>query len=165
VADDPALLTGLAWGIPREGHPEGSVGAHVADLLEALDQRGFDDETRSLLRFVALVHDGFKYRVREWLPRTGPNHHASRARRFAERFTDDARLLSTIELHDRPYALWRKQRRTGKLDEHAFEAMMSRVPDPELFMRFIELDASTEGKKPEPIRWFRDELGRRGILG
>ena len=25
-------------------------------------------------------------------------------------------------------------------------------------MRFVELDGSTEGKNPEPIRWFRDRL-------
>jgi hypothetical protein len=165
VTEDPALVAGLAWGKPREGHPEGTVGAHVRDLLEALDEAGEDDETRRLLRFLALVHDGFKYRVHEWLPRAGPNHHAARARRFAERYTDDQRLLATIEQHDRPYALWRKMRRRGELDDAGFRKMMGQVPDPELFLRFIELDGSTEGKKPEPIRWFADELERRGIAG
>lgn len=165
MAEDPELLAGLAWGEPRHGHPEGSVGAHVRDLLEALDSADDAAEIRSLLRFVALVHDAFKYRVREWLPKTGPNHHAVRARRFAERYTEDERLLGTIEQHDRPYALWRKMRRRGELDERGFEDMMSRVPDPALFLRFIELDGSTEGKNPEPIRWFREELIRRGIVG
>jgi hypothetical protein len=164
VSEDPELLAGLAWGQPREGHPEGSVGAHVRDLLQALDAGNDTEETRRLLRFVALVHDGFKYRVREWLPKAGPNHHAVRARRFAERYTDDDRLLSTIEHHDRPYALWRKLRRRGQLDEEGFRKMMERVPDPALFLRFIELDGGTEGKKPEPIRWFREELRRRGVL-
>jgi hypothetical protein len=42
--------------------------------------------------------------------------------------------------------------------------MVERIPDPELFLRFIELDGSTEGKRPEPIAWFRDELVRRGYL-
>src|SRR3954447_21124592 len=77
VTEDPELLAGLAWGKPRAGHPEGTVGTHVADLLAALDggaedaeENGADDaETRSLLRFVALVHDSFKYRVNEWLPK------------------------------------------------------------------------------------------------
>jgi hypothetical protein len=164
VTEDPELLAGLAWGKPRKGHPEGSVGSHVRDLLEAIDGEDLPADERSLLRFVALVHDGFKYRVHEWLPKTGANHHAGRARRFAERFTDDDRLLATIELHDRPYALWRKLQRTGRLDESAFEDMMAAVPDPELFMRFIELDGGTEGKRPEPIRWLREELGRRGVL-
>jgi hypothetical protein len=164
VSEDPELLAGLAWGKPRSGHPEGSVGAHVRDLLATLDREGAEGDARAALRFIALVHDGFKYRVHEWLPKTGENHHAVRARRFAERFTSDDRLLETIELHDRPYSLWRKMRRRGKLDERAFEEMMTRVPDARLFLKFIELDGSTEGKNPEPIRWFRDELERRGML-
>jgi hypothetical protein len=164
VTEAPELLAGLAWGKPRSGHPEGSVGAHVGDLLAALDEAGHPDEMRSLLRFVALVHDAFKYRVHEWLPKAGENHHATRARRFAEAFTGDERVLATIEHHDGPYALWRKMRRRGELDEPRFERMMRAVPDAELFLRFIELDGSTEGKSPEPVRWFRDELLRRGLL-
>jgi hypothetical protein len=84
-----------------------------------------------------------------------------RARRFAERFTDDERLLAAIELHDRPYSLWRKMTKTGRLDEKAFEQMLERIPDRGLFMRFIELDGSTDGKNPEPVDWLRDELRRR----
>lgn len=162
---EPELLEGLGWGKPRTGHPEGPVGRHVADLLNALDQAGVSGEERALLRFVVLVHDAFKYRVRERLPRVGENHHAMRARRFAERFTDDEVLLSTIELHDRPYALWRKMQRKGRLDERGFRRMMRRIEDPELFLRFIELDGSTEGKRQEPIEWFRQELADRGIAG
>jgi len=165
LTEDPELLAGLAWGKPRAGHPEGSVGAHVADLLATIERDDHPPERRTQLRFLALVHDSFKYRVHEWLPKTGENHHATRARRFAERFTDDERLLATIEFHDGPYAIWRKLRRRGKLDEERFSQMMERVPDRELFLLFIELDGSTEGKKPEPIRWFRDELHRRGLLG
>jgi hypothetical protein len=164
VSEDPVLLAGLAWGEPREGHPEGSVGAHVGDLLDAIERGGHPGDVRSLLRFLALVHDSLKYRVHEWLPRTAANHHAGRARRFAERYTSDERLLATLEQHDRPYALWRKMRRRGRLDERAFEDMMRRVPDPDLFLRFIELDGGTDGKDPAPIEWFREELMRRGAL-
>jgi len=164
VVADPELLEGLAWGAPRAGHPEGPVGMHVSHLLEAIDEAGEPAERRGLLRFIALVHDSFKYKVRDRLPRVGENHHAMRARRFAERFTDDERVLATIELHDRPYALWRKLGRKGKLDERAFRRMMRRIEDPELFLRFIELDGSTEGKRSEPIEWFRRELAERGIL-
>ena len=39
--------------------------------------------------------------------------------------------------------------------------MLARIPDLELFERFVELDASTEGKRPEPLEWFRSELSRR----
>ena len=37
-------------------------------------------------------------------------------------------------------------------------AMLERIPDLGLFLRFVELDGSTEGKNPEPLEWFRDEL-------
>jgi hypothetical protein len=164
VVAEPELLEGLAWGEPRAGHPEGPVGTHVSHLLEALDRNGTTGEQRELLRFMALVHDAFKYQVRERLPRVGENHHAMRARRFAERFTDDERVLSAIEFHDRPYALWRKMNRRGKLDERGFRRMVKRVQDPELFLHFIELDGSTEGKRTEPIEWFREELTKRNIL-
>jgi hypothetical protein len=164
VTADPELLQGLAWGGPRAGHPEGAVGTHVSHLLETLDRSGETGERRELLRFMALVHDAFKSQVRERLPRVGENHHAMRARRFAERFTDDERVLAAIEFHDRPYALWRKLKRRGKLDERGLRRMLRRIPEPDLFLRFIELDGSTEGKRPEPIEWFRDELVKRGLI-
>lgn len=164
VTAEPELLEGLAWGKPRAGHPEGAVGTHVSHLLETLEESGETGERRELLRFMALVHDSFKYQVRERLPRAGENHHAMRARRFAERFTEDERLLAAIQFHDRPYSLWRKLQRRGKLDERGFRRMIRRIGDPELFLRFIELDGSTEGKRPEPIEWFRDELVKRGVI-
>jgi hypothetical protein len=155
---DPELTEGLAWGRPRSGHPEGSVGAHVADLLATIDRWGEAGQRRAELRFLALVHDTLKYRVHNWLPKIGENHHAMRARRFAERYTTDERLLATIEHHDRPYALWRKMRRTGRLDRTALDRMVASIPDLDLFVRFVELDSSTEGKRPEPLAWLRQEL-------
>ena len=162
VLDDPELREGLAWGKPRSGHPEGSVGAHVADLLGTVDRWGETGPRRAELRFLALVHDAMKYRVREWLPKVGENHHAMRARRFAERYAADERLLATIEQHDRPYSLWRKMKRTGRLDERGMERMLERIPDRDLFARFVELDGSTEGKNSEPVDWLKQELARRG---
>jgi hypothetical protein len=156
---DPGLREGLAWGKPRSGHPEGSVGAHVADLLETVDRWGETGERRAELRFLAIVHDAMKYRVRDWLPKVGENHHAMRARRFAERYTSDERLLATIEQHDRPYALWRKLQRTGRLDELGMRRMLERIPDRDLFLRFVELDGSTEGKNAEPVEWLKRKLG------
>ncbi len=163
ISEDPVILRGWAWGEPRSGHPEGPVGQHVADLLETIDEWGEREPRREELRLIALLHDAMKYKVREWLPHHGPNHHAARARRLAGCYTEDERLLATIELHDRPYGLWRRMCRTGDLDERGFRAMLERVPDKSLFLRFVELDGSTEGKDPEPVAWFRDELARRGL--
>ena len=158
LAADPVLVEGMAWGKPRSGHPEGRVGAHVGDLLATLEDWGEPEPRRSELRFLALVHDALKNRVQYWRPRKGENHHAMRARRFAESYTDDERLLSTIELHDGPYNIWKKMRRRGRPDDRRLRELLNRIEDPELFLRFVELDGSTEGKDGEPIRWFREVL-------
>ena len=162
LVGDPELRAGLAWGTPRPGHPEGAVGAHVADLIRRIDAGTEIGERRQQLRVAALVHDSFKYAVDAAKPKCGENHHATRARRFAERLLSDEAVLSTIELHDRPYAIWRRLRGKGHLDERAFVDMLARIPDPDLFLRFVDLDGSTEGKREEPVSWFRRELDRRG---
>jgi hypothetical protein len=51
------------------------------------------------------------------------------------------------------------------MDEHALDHMLDRIPDLDLFLRFVELDGSTEGKNHEPIRWLKAELAQRGLLG
>jgi hypothetical protein len=161
VSEDPVLLEGLAWGKPRKGHPEGSVGAHVGDLLQRIEDWGEVGERREQLRFISLVHDALKFQVRDKLPHRGQWHHASRARRFAEGYTNDERLLSTIELHDRHYGIWRRSRRGSAKERRALDDLAARITDPELFLRFVELDGSTEGKNPDPIRWLREELAKR----
>lgn len=162
VGADPELVRGLAWGEPRPGHPEGRVARHVADLLTQIDLWAERGGRRADLRFIALVHDSFKYREHDWLPHAGPNHHAARARRFAERHTADERLLAVIELHDRPYHLWRRARRlhTGRRSR-AVARLLERLPDVDLFVRFVELDGSTEGKDPDPFRWFTAQVANR----
>ena len=164
LAEDPVLLEGWGWGKPRKGHPEGTVGAHVADLLQTIDDWNETGVRRSELRLLALIHDSLKNRVRNALPKSGENHHAMRARRFAQRYLDDERLLAAIELHDRPYGIWRRTRRGSGRERRALDELVRRIPDPGLFLRFVELDGSTEGKNPEPIRWFRDALKRRGAV-
>ena len=158
------MLAGWAWGAPRRGHPEGSVGHHVADLLATLERWGETGERRAELRFVSLVHDSLKFAVSPWLLRVGENHHAMRARRFAEDYTDAERLLVTIELHDRPYYLWRTKRIFRRSERRGLDVLCRRVDDPELFLRFVELDGSTEGKNPDPIEWCRLQFERRGLL-
>ena len=54
LSEDPVLQEGLAWGEPRRGHPEGSVGAHVADLL---DSPGTRDRVRDQNRRFLAVHE------------------------------------------------------------------------------------------------------------
>ncbi|MBA3358799.1 MAG: hypothetical protein H0U20_05020 [Thermoleophilaceae bacterium] len=160
LVKDRIMVKGLAWGRPRDGHPEGRVGLHVADLLSLIEEWGERDPRRRELRFISLVHDSLKWRVLPWLPKRGHNHHAARACRFAAGYTDDDRLLATIALHDAPYAVWRHMRRTGEFDSARFQRMLDDVPDLALFLRFVELDGSTAGKDGEPVEWLREQLAR-----
>jgi len=149
LASDPALLRGLAWGRPRPGHPEGRVGTHVGDLLAAITEQ--PGPRRDELRFLALVHDTLKHQVRPDAAFSLDNdQHGVLARRFAERFTHDLRILQTLELHDEPYAIWRRRTHDGRA---ALECLLERIPDLSLFLRFVELDGSTKGKDARPIHW------------
>ena len=102
---------------------------------------------------MALVHDAFKRDVRPDEPYSPGNDHAVLARRFAERFTGDERLLAALELHDAPYYAWHTGAGRAALDE-----VLARIPDPALFLRFVELDSSTHGKDPRPLRWLHDAV-------
>jgi hypothetical protein len=164
LAADPVMLEGWAWGAPRRGHPEGSVGQHVADLLSQLERWGETGVRRTELRFISLVHDSLKFAVSPWMLRVGENHHAMRARRFAGAYTNDERLLVTIELHDRPYHLWRTKWIFRRSERRGLEVLNRRVQDVGLFVRFVELDGSTEGKNPEPIEWFKQQMVARGRI-
>jgi len=100
---DPRLQAGLDWETPRLDHPEGRVRAHIAAMLAATPS---DDPLRNDLRFLALIHDSFKSEVRPDQPWSAKNDHATLARRFAARYTTDKRLLTTLQLHDKPYWIW-----------------------------------------------------------
>src|SRR6185437_5781635 len=110
-----------------------------------------EDPLRGDLRFLALVHDSFKAEVRPdeaWSP---DNDHAILAGRFAAGYTRDERLLSTLRFHDEPYWIWRH----AAAPEPALRALLERLPDLELFARFVELDAANEGKDLTFLWWFR----------
>lgn len=148
LVSDPVLLRGLAWGQPRPGHPEGSVGTHVGHILAGITEP--PGRRRAELRFLALVHDALKHRVRRDAGYSPDNDHAVLARRFAAGYTDDPGLLVTLELHDEPYFVWRAR---GDHRDAALEAVLARIPDLRLFLRFVELDGSTRGKDPRPLAW------------
>jgi hypothetical protein len=150
---EPELLEGLAWGRPRFGHPEARVGLHVAAILTRVGD--YPTPLRADLRFMALVHDSFKHAVRRGEAWSRDNDHAMLARRFSERFTDDERVLCAIELHDELFWIWNN----GGDD---VEPVLRRVPDVELYFRFVELDATTEGKDPSLLWWIRHAIARSG---
>ena len=155
---DPQWQQGAAWGKPRPGHPEGSVMAHIADVLDNIDKFQRDNPQLEKLRMIALVHDTFKYQVDCKRPRTGENHHAMRARRFAKAYIDDEAVLEVIELHDEAYNAWQKGHRDGNWDSahQRAAALMERLGDTlDLYLAFYECDNATDGKQTDCFDWFR----------
>ncbi len=62
VMVDPRYQERLDWGEPRDGHPEGTIRAHIADLernLDALRPRLLDADCLKL-QILIHTHDTFK---------------------------------------------------------------------------------------------------------
>lgn len=158
IISDSEWQEGAIWGKPRPGHPEGTVAAHIADVLVNVDMVAIDDEDRERLRLVALIHDTFKHKVDSSKARSGENHHAMLARRFAERYIDDDALLDVIELHDEAYNSWGKGERSGNWGAATAraEALISRLGDQlGFYLRFYQADNETGSKDATSYRWFR----------
>src|SRR5207237_2755462 len=110
ITRDPVYLRNIEFGEPRAGHPEGSVRAHIAELeanLETLKRRVSEAEYWKL-KFLIHVHDTFKAEAEKGVPISHPRSHASLARDFASRYTDDDDLLNMVQFHDEGFALYRQ---------------------------------------------------------
>ncbi|MEK7467043.1 MAG: HD domain-containing protein [Planctomycetota bacterium] len=160
VCADPEWQAGAAWGTPRPGHPEGSVAAHVADVLSNVEKVATSPGERAKLRLIAILHDACKHRVDESRNRTGDNNHAVLARRLAERFTADLEILEVIELHDEAYNSWRLFTR-GRVPraEERIRILVERLgPSLPLYLRFFRADNGVPGKDPSPTEWFESRI-------
>lgn len=159
IQADQRYQANLSWGEPRPGHPEGTLAAHIADLernLAALTPRLTAAEVERL-RVLIHVHDTFKPQALE-VAIAHPRSHASLARAFLSEFTDDEELLTAVQLHDEPYALWRRR---DKNPWERFEELLGRVHDWDLFLAFLIVDGCTVGKTREPLHWFFRSLAGR----
>ncbi|MBF6589819.1 MAG: hypothetical protein IVW57_04715 [Ktedonobacterales bacterium] len=165
ICASPEWQAGAVWGKPRPGHGEGPVIRHVADVLANVDLQATTPEERQALRLIALIHDNFKYRIDATQPRVGENHHAMRARRFAERYLSDASLLDIIELHDAAYHCWRVGHLTANWTraEARAERLLARLGAAwSLYLRFYRCDNATPFKAHAPVAWFERFLRARG---
>ncbi len=136
---------------------------HIAELeenLEKLAARGISEEQYWKLKFLIHVHDTFKV---EAVPNSripSPNSHASLARKFASEFTDDPDLLNMIEFHDVNYALWLQFDSLGFYDVQRFNDLLDTIQDWDLFLMFLIIDGSTEGKERAKLIWFIQEVAK-----
>jgi hypothetical protein len=165
VLADPRYLKNIEYGEPRSGHPEGRVKYHIAELEQNLERLAPRISTEQFwkLKFLIHVHDTFKADAIPDSPISSPASHASLARKFAAEFTDDADLLNMIQYHDVNFSLWKQFKATGSYDAVRFQSLLDTIRDWDLFLLFIILDGSTQGKAPEKVGWFIQEVGKYKI--
>ena len=155
-------IAGATYPIPpRKGHPEGAVINHIAEVLVNVDKY-CDKHNRTNLRLITLIHDTFKSKVDDSKQKSGENHHAMIARRFAESIgiTNDI-ILEIIELHDEGYNSWQKGFRDGRWDKakeraekliHRLDATDITALD--LYLTFYRCDNLTGDKTQDNFEWF-----------
>jgi hypothetical protein len=159
---DPRYQRNLDWGEPRSGHPEGSIRAHIAELernLEALRPKLTDEEVWRL-RVLIHTHDTFKPDAVEGVRIVAPNSHASLARTFLAGLGGDDELLTIVQFHDEPFALWQQRQRRGNHDQRRLRALLDRVHDWDLFLAFLIIDGCTAGKSRDQLHWFFGVISR-----
>lgn len=162
VISNPRYLKNIEYGKPRSGHPEGKVKFHIAELeanLEKLAPR-ITAEQYWKLKFLIHVHDTFKVEAVPDSPIESPHSHASLATQFASEFTEEADLLAMIQFHDLNFALWKQFAAKGSYDMNRFSRLLDTIQDWDLFLMFLILDGGTQGKDPDKVRWFIQEVRR-----
>lgn len=165
LAADAEWQTGIAWGEPRDGHPEGAVQWHVAEVLQNLDRLSLPAEDRARLRIAALVHDTFKFRVDRTAPRVPPNEHGAIASAWLARYVEDPHLYALVELHDDGFRAWgaalegREAESADRVDR-IVEGLGEEI---ELFVAFYWADNRSGDKSPEQLDWFVEQLCKRGL--
>lgn len=159
---DPVIIEGMFWGIPRFGHPEGEIWKHVRDILNNIDRISFLSENeRTYLRFIAFIHDTFKYQEHKGNPRDWSRHHSILARQYAEDLIDWMNVLDIIELHDEAYYVWRLSALHNQIEKsnQRLQVLLDRLgPNLQLFYLFFKCDTCTGDKNPAPLKWFEKEI-------
>jgi len=158
IISDEDFIDGVMWGKPRNGHPEGQVIYHIGHVLKNVDKYATPDN-REALRLIAIVHDSFKYKVDRSKPKSGENHHAMIARRFAQRYIQDKEILDIIELHDEAYNSWCKGDRNNdwyRAEKRATQ-LIDRLGDSiNLYLTFYRCDNESGGKDGADYTWFSE---------
>lgn len=163
ILADPRYRVNIEYGEPRAGHPEGKVKFHIADLVANLEKLAprLSEEQYWKLKFLIHVHDTFKANAVPNAPIESPQSHASLAREFASEFTQEADLLAMIQFHDLNHALWKQFAETGSYDLKRFSRLLDTIIDWDLFILFLIIDGSTQGKDPDKVRWFIAEVRKQ----
>ena len=161
IIDDADFITGAMYGKVRHGHPEGAVIYHIKEVLENIEKFYADDKDYYDLRLIAILHDTFKNKVNQNLPKSGENHHGMIARRFAEKFSVHEDVLTVIQYHDDAYNAWSAGGRHGdwyKARSRANKLIQELINKGclELYLKFYECDNKTGDKSQDNLDWFHE---------
>ena len=167
VISVPEFRYGLLWGLPRYGHPEGQIIKHICEVYQNIDQLNISKTTRQHLRFIALVHDTFKYAEDRNSPRDWTKHHGILARQFAAQFIQEKNILDIIEFHDEAYFIWRlfelyHNQKQG--EERLLKLLKIIDTDIQLFYLFFKCDTQTGDKTQAPLIWFERTIANIEII-
>ena len=160
IQADQRYQANLDWGEVRDGHPEGTVRVHIAEIepnLECLKAK-LSESDYWKLKVLIHTHDSFKKEAKVGVAITDPNSHASLARAFLASYCDDADLLAMVQFHDEPFALWRQFQAKGKCNQQRFDTLLQNIKDWNLFLAFNIIDGFTEGKERDPLRWLFEQV-------
>jgi hypothetical protein len=159
--EDTEFCRGLQWGVPRYGHPEGTIWAHIIEVNANIDRLPVDADTRRQLRIICWVHDTFKHIEHRGSPRDWTRHHGVYARKFLARYIDDPLLLNVVEYHDEAYYCWRLGHLYHRLEDSniRLETLKERVGEYwQLYYLFFKCDTATGDKNPAPLQWFEETM-------
>jgi len=163
ITADARYLANLDWGKPRDGHPEGTIRAHIIEIegnLESLRSRLSDDEYWKL-KLLIHTHDTFKPEAQPGVRISSPYSHASLARAFLADHCPDSDLLAMVQHHDVPFSLYRQGQSSGTFDQERFESLLNTINDWNLFLAFSIIDGCTKGKSRDKLHWlFREVQGK-----
>ena len=160
IQADERYQHNLDWGKPRKGHPEGTIRGHIADLeknLWRLRHRLSEVECAKL-RLLIHTHDTLKPEATQGVAINDPRSHASLARNFLAEYCADEDLLTIVQYHDEPYALWKQFEAKGSWDPQRMQRLLDGIADWNLFLAFLIIDGGGAGKTREPLIWFFDHI-------
>ena len=154
------FITGLMWGMPRYGHPEGKVAFHIPEVYLNIDSLQITPEERTELRLIALVHDTFKYKEDRSVPRDWSKHHGVLAGKYIEKENVLPHITSIVELHDEAFYAWRSEVIEKNIEDtwRRLSKIETALPDNlEQYLHFFLCDTLTGDKLRTPVTWLYEK--------
>ena len=163
IVANPRYESNLGSRIVAAGHPRVTVRAHLRSLERNLTAFSKKVSPRAYWKLKILVHthDTFWDRALPGVSITHPRNHASLAREHVASVRPNSRLLTMVQYHDEPYALWKRAVVRGQSVADRLEALLYNIQDWDLFLTFIIIDGCTNWRSREPMQWLFAQVERK----